>query len=177
MAERSPVMLRVPTALDVPAALHVSAALHGSVVSRVPAILRFLRTVAGAGALLLVLPGCSPVVSIENADVPAWKATALPSAPGSVLEDAGKILNRDRIIQEAVTIPVGRYVLTATCEGGGKAFFAVSVDGKPIADAGAACNGSREITKLNVPQAGAVEISASSVDAPLIYAYQLVPAN
>jgi hypothetical protein len=134
-------------------------------------------TVAGAGALLLVLPGCSPLVSIENADVPAWKATALPSAPDSVLEDAGKILNRDRIIQEAAAIPAGRYVLTATCEGGGKAFFAVSVDGKPIADAGAACNGSREITKLNVPKAGAVEISASSVDAPLIYAYQLVPAK
>jgi hypothetical protein len=165
MAERSPVMLRVPTVVHVPA------------VSRVPAVLRFLKTAAGTVALLLVLPGCSPLVSIENADVPAWKATALPSAPGSVLEDAGKILNRDRIIQEAVTIPAGRYVLTATCEGGGKAFFAVSVDGKPIADAGAACNGSREITRLNVPKAGAVEISASSVDAPLIYAYQLVPAK
>ena len=165
MAERSPVMLRVPAVVRVPAA------------SRVPAVLRFPKTVAGAGALFLVLAGCSPMVSIENADVPAWKATALPSAPGSVLEDAGKILNRDRIIQEAVTIPAGRYVLTVTCEGGGKAFFAVSVDRKPIADAGAACNGSREITKLNVPQAGAVEISASSVDAPLIYAYQLVPAK
>lgn len=165
MPERSPVMLRVPTVASVPA------------VARVPAVLRFLTTVAGAGALLLVLPGCSPRVSIENADVPAWKATALPSAPGSVLEDAGKILNRDRIIQEAAAIPAGRYVLTAICEGGGKAFFAVSVDGKPIADAGAACNGSREITKLNVPKSGAVEISASSVDAPLIYAYQLVPAK
>jgi hypothetical protein len=165
MPERSPVMLRVPTVANVPA------------VARVPAVLRFLMTVAGAGALLLVLPGCSPLVSIENADVPAWKATALPSAPGSVLEDAGKILNRDRIIQEAAAIPAGRYVLTATCEGGGKAFFAVSLDGKPIADAGAACNGSREITRLNVPKAGAVEISASSVDAPLIYAYQLVPAK
>ncbi|MCC2660493.1 MAG: hypothetical protein K0R37_1267 [Arthrobacter sp.] len=165
MPERSPVMLRVPTVANVPA------------VARVPAVRRFLMTVAGAGALLLVLPGCSPLVSIENADVPAWKATALPSAPGSVLEDAGKILNRDRIIQEAAAIPAGRYVLTATCEGGGKAFFAVSLDGKPIADAGAACNGSREITRLNVPKAGAVEISASSVDAPLIYAYQLVPAK
>ena len=165
MPERSPEMLRVPTVANVPA------------VARVPAVLRFLTTVAGAGALLLVVPGCSPMVSIENADVPAWKATALPSAPGSVLEDAGKILNRDRIIQEAAAIPAGRYVLTATCEGGGKAFFAVSVDGKPSADAGAACNGSREITRLNVPKAGAVEISASSVDAPLIYAYQLVPAK
>jgi hypothetical protein len=134
-------------------------------------------TVAAVGALLLVLPACSPQVSIENADVPAWKATALPSAQGAVLEDAGKILNRDRIIQEAGSVPAGRYVLTATCEGGGKAFFAVSVDGNPIADAGAACNGSREVTKLNVPKAGALEISASSVDAPLIYAYQVVPAK
>ena len=133
--------------------------------------------VAAAGALLLVLPACSPKVSIENADVPAWKATALPSAQGAVLEDAGKILNRDRIIQEAGSIPAGRYILTATCEGGGKAFFAVSVDGNPIADAGAACNGSREVTKLHVPRAGALEISASSVDAPLIYAYQVVPAK
>lgn len=144
---------------------------------RSPAVLRVLKIMAAAGALLLVLQGCSPMVSIENADVPAWKATALPSDPGSVLEDAGKILNRDRIIQEAAAIPAGRYVLTSTCEGGGKAFFAVSVDGKPIADAGAACNGSREITRLNVPKTGTLEISASSVDAPLIYAYQLVPAK
>lgn len=159
MAERSPGPLPVSTVLPVPAVLPV------------------LKVVAAASALLLVLPGCSSTISIENADVPAWKATALPSASDSVLEDAGKILNRDRIIREAATIPAGRYVLTATCEGGGKAFFAVSVDGKQIADAGAACNGSREITKLKVPKAGALEISASSVDAPLIYAYQLVPAK
>ncbi|WP_457973764.1 hypothetical protein [Arthrobacter sp. D1-17] len=170
MAGRSPVMPRVPTAPLVPTALRVSAVFRGS------SLLRVLMIVT-AGALLLVLPACSPRVSIENADVPAWKATALPSAQSAVLEDAGKILNRDRIIQETGSIPAGRYILTATCEGGGKAFFAVSVDGNPIADTGAACNGSREISKLNVPKAGALEISASSVDAPLIYAYQLVPAK
>jgi len=117
------------------------------------------------------------VVSIENADVPQWQATALPSAPGAVVEDAGKILNRDRIIREAADVPAGRYILTATCDGGGKAFFAVSLDGEMLADAGAACNGSRETTKITVPDAGTVEISTSSVDSPLIYAYRLAPAE
>jgi hypothetical protein len=74
-------------------------------------------------------------------------------------------------------VPAGRYTLTATCEGGGKAFFEVSLDGRQLADAGAACNGSREITKITVATPGAVEITTSSVDAPLIYAYQLVPAR
>lgn len=159
MAERFPAMLRV---------------LAG------PRVLAGDRVLAGAAvvaSLLLAVPACSPVVSIENADVPAWKATALPSASGAVLEDAGKILNRDRIIQEAANVPAGRYTLTATCEGGGKAFFAVSLDGKQLVDAGAACNGSRERTKITVSKPGAIEISTSSVDAPLIYAYQLVPAK
>lgn len=169
-------MPRVPAALHVPAALRMSAVFRVSAVSRLPSLLPVPMIVAAA-ALLLVLPACSPKVSIENADVPAWQATTLPSAQDAVLEDAGKILNRDRIIQEADSIPAGRYILTATCEGGGKAFFAVSVDGNPLADTGAACNGSREITKLNVPKTGVLEISASSVDAPLIYAYQLVPAK
>ena len=130
-----------------------------------------------AGAAALALTGCSPVVSIENADVPQWQATALPSAPGAVIADAGKILNRDRIIREAAEVPAGRYILTATCEGGGKAFFAVSLGGEMLADAGAACNGSREITKITLPEAGTVEISTSSVDAPLIYAYRLALAE
>ena len=144
---------------------------------RFPAMLRALSGAAAVACILLVLPACSSAVSIENADVPAWKATALPSASESVLEDAGKILNRDRIIREAANVPAGRYSLTATCEGGGKAFFEVSLDGRQLVDAGAACNGSREITKLTVDTAGALEISTSSVDAPLIYAYQLVPAK
>jgi hypothetical protein len=131
---------------------------------------------AGAAAAL-ALAGCSPVVSIENADVPQWQATALPSAPGAVIEDAGKILNRNRIIKEAADVPAGRYILTATCDGGGKAFFAVSLDGAMLADAGAACNGSRETTKITLSEAGTLEISASSVDAPLLYAYRLEPAG
>jgi hypothetical protein len=130
-----------------------------------------------AGAAALALAGCSPVVSVENADVPQWQATALPPAPGAVIEDAGKILNRNRIIKEAADVPAGRYILTATCDGGGKAFFAVSLDGAMLADAGAACNGSRETTKLTLPESGTLEISASSVDAPLIYAYRLEPAG
>ncbi|AUZ35880.1 hypothetical protein C3B78_16455 [Arthrobacter sp. PGP41] len=134
-------------------------------------------SVVFAGAAVLALAGCSPVVSVENADVPQWQATALPPAPGAVIEDAGKILNRNRIIKEAADVPAGRYILTATCDGGGKAFFAVSLDGTMLADAGAACNGSRETTKITLPEAGTLEISASSVDAPLLYAYRLAPAG
>lgn len=130
-----------------------------------------------AGVAAVALAGCSPVVSIENADVPEWRATALPAAPGSVIGDAGKILNRDRIIQEAGNVPAGRYTLTATCEGGGKAFFAVSLEGEAVVDAGAACNGSKEITRITLPRSGKLEISTSSVDSPLIYAYQLTPAE
>lgn len=138
--------------------------------SRLPA-----RALMGLAAAALA--GCSPVVSIENADVPGWRATALPTAPGTLIEDSGKILNRDRIVQEAGDVPAGRYTLTATCEGGGKAFFAVSLDGEAVVDAGAACNGSREITRIALPRSGTLEISASSVDAPLIYAYHLTPAE
>lgn len=117
------------------------------------------------------------MVSIENADVPQWRATALPTAPGAVIGDAGKILNRDRIIQAAADVPAGRYTLTATCEGGGKAFFAVSLDGEAVVDAGAACNGSTEVTRITLPRSGTLEVSTSSVDSPLIYAYQLTPAQ
>ena len=138
---------------------------------------RLLPWSAAIAGTALALAGCSPVVSVENADVPQWQATALPPAPAAVLEDAGKILNRDRIIREAADVPAGRYVLTATCEGGGKAFFAVSLNGKMLADAGAACNGSRETTKITLPDAGSLDISTYSVDAPLIYAYRLAPAE
>ena len=138
---------------------------------------RLLVTAVSAGAAASALAACSPVVSIENADVPQWRATALPPAPGAVLGDAGKILNRDRIIREAADVPAGRYTLSATCEGGGKAFFAVSLDGGQVVDAGAACNGSLETTRIILPESGRLEVSTSSVDAPLIYAYQLVPAE
>jgi hypothetical protein len=133
------------------------------------------RTLSGAAAVGVVLgaAACSPAGSVENADVPAWKATALPSAPGTVLEDAGKILNRDPIVRTASGVPAGTYTLTMTCDGGGKAFFAVSLDGSQLAEAGAACNGSRETARIKVPIAGDVTLSTSSVDAPLIYAYHL----
>jgi hypothetical protein len=142
-----------------------------------PAMPRVLSGAAAAALLLLAATACSSVVSIENADVPAWKATALPPVSGAVLEDSGKILNRDRIIREAANVPAGRYTLTITCDGGGKAFFAVTLAGKDVADAGAACNGSRETAKITVTDPGTVEISTSSVDAPLIYAYHLAPSQ
>lgn len=100
----------------------------------------------------------------------------MPPAGGVVLADAGKILNRDPIAREAA-VTAGSYVLTMTCDGGGKEFFAVSLDGKRLTEAGAACNGSRETARIKVPAAGRLTISASSVDAPLIFAYQLVPAS
>lgn len=144
-----------------------------------PLPVRRPASLAALGAVIAVaaLAGCSPVVSVENADVPQWRATALPTAPGTLLQDEGKILNRDRISQEAADVPAGRYALSVTCEGGGKAFFAVSVDGAEIVDAGAACNGSLETTRFTVPAAGTLGISASSVDAPLIFAYQVTPAE
>jgi hypothetical protein len=139
----------------------------------------FRRALAGAVAgavVVLAATSCSPAGSIESADVPAWKATALPSAHGIVLEDAGKILNRDPIVKDASGIPAGSYTLTVSCDGGGKAFFTVTLDGKQLAEAGAACNGSRETAKITIPASGKVQLSTSSVDAPLIYAYQLVPS-
>jgi len=140
---------------------------------------RLRRILTGAAAAIVGLgaAACSPGPSIESTDVPAWKATALPSATGVVLEDAGKILNRDAIVRTAPTVPAGTYTLTMTCDGGGKAFFTVSVDGKQLAEAGAACNGSRETARIKVPAAGEVKVSTSSVDAPLLYAYHLAAAG
>ena len=131
--------------------------------------------VAAGAAVVLAAAACSPAGSIESADVPEWKATALPSAAGIVVEDAGKILNRDPIVKTAPGIGAGTYVLTITCDGGGKAFFDVSLDGENLTEAGAACNGSRETARLTVPSAGTLQISTTSVDAPIIYAYHLVP--
>ena len=136
---------------------------------------RVLAAAAGA-AVVFGASACSPAGSIESADVDSWKATALPSARGVVLADAGKILDRNPIARDA-TVPAGEYTLTMTCDGGGKEFFDVSLDGKRLVEAGAACNGSRESARIKVPAAGRLTISASSVDAPLIFAYQLVPAS
>jgi hypothetical protein len=141
-----------------------------------PGLRRRFAGAASCAAVVLAGTACSPVRSIESADVPAWRATALPPASGIVLEDAGKILNRDPVAKAAPGVPAGRYTLTMTCDGGGRAFFEVSLDGRRLTEAGAACNGSRETARISLPTAGTVEISAASVDAPLIYGYHLTPA-
>ncbi|MCD4852457.1 hypothetical protein LN996_16705 [Arthrobacter sp. AK01] len=128
-----------------------------------------------AGALLGV-SACQAPVNIADADVPAWKDKVLPAANGVVLEDSGKILNRDELVKEAPGVTAGTYTLTMACDGGGKAYFAVSSGGNKITDAAAACNGNLDVVKIKVPGTGALSISTSSVDAPLIYAYHLVPA-
>jgi hypothetical protein len=147
--------------------------------SHAPATRLVRRTLTGAAAAAVVLAAtaCTPPGSIQGVDVPAWKATALPSAPGTVLEDAGKILNRDPIVRTASGVPAGTYTLTMTCDGGGKAFFAVSLAGRPLTEAGAACNGSRETARITVPAAGELKLSTSSVDAPIIYAYHLATSE
>jgi hypothetical protein len=140
-----------------------------------PRAVRSVLAAATGAAVVLGASACSPAGSIESADVATWKATALPSASGVVLADAGKILNRDPIAKDA-TVAAGSYTLTMTCDGGGKEFFEVSLNGKRLTEAGAACNGSRETARITVPAAGRLTISASSVDAPLIFAYHVVPA-
>lgn len=132
--------------------------------------------VALAAGSLLALCACQPQVNIADADVPAWKEKVLPAAGAVALEDSGKILNRDPLVKESPSVAAGTYTLTMACDGGGKAFFAVSSGGKQIADAGAACNGSLDVVKIKVPTTAPLSISTTSVDAPLIFAYQLVPA-
>ena len=144
---------------------------------RLTALRRIVGTAVAGTCLVASASACSSAVSIENADVPAWKATALPTASGIVLEDAGKILNRDALVKDAADLPAGAYTLTMTCDGGGKVFFTVTSGGTRIAEAGAACNGSRERAKITLPAAGAVQISTSSVDAPLLYAYHLAAGS
>lgn len=132
--------------------------------------------VAIAAGVLLGASACQAPANIEDADVPAWKDRVLPGASGVVLEDAGKILNRDPLIKEKPGVPAGSYTLTMACDGGGKSYFAVSLDGNKIADAAAACNGSLDIVKINLPGTGLLSISTSSVDAPLLFAYHVAPA-
>ncbi|MET3720690.1 MULTISPECIES: hypothetical protein [unclassified Arthrobacter] len=130
-------------------------------------------TAVAAAAVVLAVSGCAQQLSVENADVPAWKATAMPSATGIVTEDAGKILNA-RPVDHTQNVPAGKYTLTLVCEGGGKAFLAVRSGGKQLLDLGAACYGTPETTKISLTETGPLELSASSLDAPLIYAYQVV---
>jgi len=134
------------------------------------------RALAAAAAVAVVVgvSGCAQRLSVENADVPEWKATAMPSASGSILaEDAGKVLNAQPV-EHTENVPAGRYTLTLVCDGGGKAFMAVRSGGKELVDLGAACYGVSETAKITLTEAGPVELSVSSVDAPTLYAYQLV---
>lgn len=141
-----------------------------------PSSTRRALSAFAAAAVLLGVSGCAQQLSVENSDVPAWKATAMPSASGIVAEDAGKILNAQPI-DHTENVPAGTYTLTLVCDGGGKAFLAVRSGGKELADLGAACYGTRESVKITLPESGPLELSFSSVDAPLIYAYQLVTAG
>jgi hypothetical protein len=133
-------------------------------------------TAVAAAAVVLGVSGCAQRLSVENADVPAWKATAMPSASGIVAEDAGKILDA-RPVDHTENVPAGKYTLTLVCDGGGKAFLAVRSGGKELMDLGAACYGTRETARITITESGPLELSASSVDAPTLYAYQLVQAG
>jgi hypothetical protein len=141
-----------------------------------PSFPHALAAVAVSAAVLLAVSGCAQQLSVENADVPAWKATALPSANGIVAEDSGKLLNAQPV-DRAENVSAGSYTLTLVCEGGGKAFLAVRSGGRELADLGAACYGTKESVRITLANTGPVEISASSVDAPVLYAYQLVSAG
>ena len=135
-------------------------------------------SLAAAALVLVTAAACQAPVNIEDADVPTWRDSVLPVAQGDVaLEDSGKILNRDPLLKDAAPVAAGTYTLTMVCDGGGKAYFAVSSAGKNLADAAAACNGNRDVVKINVPVPGPVSISTSSVDAPLMYAYHLAAAG
>lgn len=141
-----------------------------------------LRRALAAAAAVAVLTGtaaCTPRMSVENADVPAWKATALPapgaSAGGQTTEDSGRLMD-DRPATDTRDVAAGSYSLTLVCEGGGKAFLAVSGSDGELLDLGAACYGSPETARLEVPD-GTLQFSASSVDAPVLYAYRLVRAG
>ncbi|MEE2567801.1 hypothetical protein V1638_00100 [Pseudarthrobacter sp. J64] len=142
-----------------------------------PAHRRALALAAGA-AVVLSATACAPRMSVEDADIPAWQATALPApsaGPGAALELSGRLMDAEPSAQTE-TVAAGSYSLTLVCEGGGKAFLAVTAGGEELVDLGAACHGSRETAKLEFP-GGPVEFSISSVDAPVLYAYGLVPAG
>lgn len=114
---------------------------------------------------------------METADILSWQAKTLPATGTAVVaEDAGKILNAQPI-SRSEDVPAGNYTLTLACEGGGKTFLAVRQRERELADLGAACYGTPESIRVNLPDSGALEVTASSVDAPLLYAYRLVPAE
>jgi len=120
--------------------------------------------------VLATVSGCATPVSAG--DLPAWQATTLPSDPGVVAADAGRILDRQPVVQRK-DVESGSYILTLVCEGVGKAFLTVRSGGNDLVELGAACNGAKETTKVSVTDPGTLELRTSSVDAPLLYAYQL----
>ncbi|MFJ5861071.1 hypothetical protein ACIQCM_06590 [Pseudarthrobacter sp. NPDC092439] len=140
-----------------------------------PSFPRALAATAAA-AVLVAGTGCAPRLTVEEADVPAWKATAMPSAGGIVAEGSGKLLTA-RPVDRTQELPAGAYTVTLVCEGGGKAFLAVSSGGKDVADLGAACYGTPERAKVTLAADGPLEFSMSSVDAPVLYAYHVVSAE
>ncbi|MFJ6078742.1 hypothetical protein ACIQC0_10620 [Pseudarthrobacter sp. NPDC092419] len=137
----------------------------------------FPRALAAAAvAAVLAGTGCAPRLSVEDADVPAWQATAMPSAAGVVAEKSGKLLSAEPV-DRTEELPAGAYAVTLVCEGGGKAFLAVRSGEKDVADLGAACYGTPERAKVTLATDGPLEFSISSVDAPVLYAYHIVPAG
>ncbi|MDO5866978.1 hypothetical protein [Paenarthrobacter sp. SD-2] len=132
-----------------------------------------LRWVAFAG-IVLFLAGCTQQPSVETADIPSWEATALPATATIVAEGSGKILDTQPVVTSQ-NVPEGSYTLTLACDGGGKAFLTARVGDGESVRLGAACFGARESTNFDVPVAGPLEITASSVDAPVLYAYHLTP--
>ncbi|WP_287903218.1 hypothetical protein [Arthrobacter sp.] len=142
--------------------------------SRMTVLTRAL-TAGALGALLLgTVSGCVQRPGIEQVDVPSWQATALPSAPGAVLGGSGKLLDRQPADSFLAHLEAGKYTFTMTCEGNGKTYFTLSVAGKEAADATSACNGNKDVVTVSLP-AGDLSVKASTVDAPIIYAFQLVP--
>lgn len=141
-----------------------------------PFVLRRALATAAAAAVVLLGSGCSPQQSVEDADVPAWKATAMPQADGIVAEESGKLLT-SRPIARSADLPAGAYTVTLACEGGGKAFLAIRSGGNQVADLGAACYGTPESIRVTAAAGEPLEFSVSSVDAPVLYAYQVVPAE
>ncbi|WP_284975562.1 DUF6023 family protein [Arthrobacter sp. efr-133-TYG-104] len=137
---------------------------------------RRIGLVGIAAATMLAASACQAPATIEKADVAAWKAKVLPTVSGTVVEDAGKILNREPLTKNSARMPAGTYTFTMICDGGGKAFFAISAGSNKIADATAACNANPDVVKIKVPSASALTISTTSVDVPQIFAYRLVPA-
>ena len=89
-----------------------------------PSFLRAFPVVGDAVALLAVA-GCAKQLSVENADVPAWQATALPSASGTVADGAGKLLNAQPVDRTAA-VPAGSYTVKLVAPNGAEKTYIVT---------------------------------------------------